>query len=417
MPVFWSAAGLAAIAMAAFLFRVSNPVEAFSDFSKAYWLAGRDVLSGPDALEKSMSKGAFGFVNIPIVAYLFVPFGMLEKQAASILFTAIGVGSVVLTWWLLARMAGLQTLEKALFLFLIAAFGPLAYSLKEGNTTHMVLALVTGALYVLRRKREMLAGALLGIAAVIKLPLLLFGAYFLLRGRWRVVIGGGSILAAVGLSSVLIFGWDSHLQWYESCVKPYARDPIAALNVQSIAGALLRFELGPASLLDWRQHPLSPVSQAIASASTLAILGLAMAACLAPRPRASRDVGPLITDEVEFMIVLMIACVASPLTWSHYYTWMLLPLAFFLGRTPHFASSPSMWAVNWIALVAASPVVSFWRPRSELLGEFVGRIGASHLLIAGLLLLGTLLWSRWHLRNACAEGAPSLKPARSSIGW
>jgi len=60
---------------------------------------------------------------------------------------------------------------------------------------------------------DLSVGSLLGLCAVLKLPLLLFGAYFLLRRRWRVVTGGaGAILGAIlggakgALAGILIGG-------------------------------------------------------------------------------------------------------------------------------------------------------------------------------------------------------------------
>ena len=34
---------------------------------------------------------------------------------------------------------------------------------------------------------------------------------------------------------------------------------------------------------------------------------------------------------MEYLIVLVLACISSPLSWSHYYAWMLLPIAFLLA--------------------------------------------------------------------------------------
>jgi hypothetical protein len=391
--------GAAALVMAAFVFHVSNPLQYFADFHKAYWPAGAAIWNGPGALEQVLRAGAFGFVNMPVVAYLFAPFGLLPPHVSALVFLVLSVATTIVAWRLLVGAAGLDESAKWTLAFLIAAFGPLLYSIREGNTTHMVLALLVWAFLLLRERRDLAAGAVLGFAALIKLPLLLFGIYYMLRGRWQVVAGGAGLLGLASLFSLAIFGWDMHVFWYETCIKPYAEAPIGALNVQSIAGALLRLEYGPQFILDWERHQLSPALRIIASASTFVLLGLAAAAALAPRPRASRLVARETAEELEFLIVLMLACIASPLTWSHYYTWMLMPAAFFIGRTPHFPPGPVVRVVGWGAIVLASIPVTLWMPGNPLVAEIYARLVVSQLLFGGLVMLGLLMWSRWTMRS------------------
>ncbi len=83
-------------------------------------------------------------------------------------------------------------------------------SLREGNTTHFILLALAAALLLIERGRDLAAGAIIGFCATIKLPLLLFGAYFVSRGRWRAATGGFAAVAAVGGDfSILVFGTDA----------------------------------------------------------------------------------------------------------------------------------------------------------------------------------------------------------------
>ena len=84
-------------------------------------------------------------------------------------------------WYLLCREAKLDGSKGWLLLFLFAANGPLINSSKEGNTSQMVLLGLVAALVLLKTQRNVVAGVLLGLCALIKLPLLIFGAYFLAR--------------------------------------------------------------------------------------------------------------------------------------------------------------------------------------------------------------------------------------------
>src|SRR5690606_40034207 len=89
--------------------------------------------------------------------------------------------------------------------------------------------------------RQVRAGALLGAAALFKLPLLVFGVYFAVRGRVRAALGGGLVVGgAVGLS-ILVFGWDAHVVWHERFVAHAADHPVSAFNVQSVPALVARW--------------------------------------------------------------------------------------------------------------------------------------------------------------------------------
>src|SRR5271169_5215258 len=68
--------------------------------------------------------------------------------------------------------------------------------------------------------RPVAAGTLLGAAAMLKLPLLLFGAYFVLRRNWRGALGFAAVCSTIGILSAIVFGWDFHVRWFELCVRP-----------------------------------------------------------------------------------------------------------------------------------------------------------------------------------------------------
>ena len=82
--------------------------------------------------------------------------------------------------------------------------------------------------------------SLLGLCALIKLPLLLFGAYFLLRGKWRVALGGVTAIATAVLLSLADYGLQGNIDWYKDSVEPFLGGVIPAFNVQSIDGFLIR---------------------------------------------------------------------------------------------------------------------------------------------------------------------------------
>lgn len=284
-----------------------------------------------------------------------------------------------------------------MLLFLFAGSGPLVYGFREGNTSHFILVLLALALAWLRQAREISAGALLGVAAVIKPPLLLIGVYFLLRGRWRVVLTGSAVCVASVLLSIWVFGWAMHERWYQLCIRPYSEALLAAFNVQSVQAFVLRLQIGPDALFDWTPQSLvQPFT--LLSTLLIAALWFAVVSRLWLEPGRSRE-APSATSvlEVDFMIVVILACVSSPVSWSHYYTWLLIPAAYFLAqRSPLLQGSMSR-GLGWIGLaLLATPVITI-RWETPWVASLYSSLLVSQLLLGGLLWLALLLKARVHI--------------------
>jgi len=359
----------------------------FWDFRECYWLAGKLVLEGPQALEAAYSSDTLVFVNLPIVAYLFAPFGLLPEMPAAILITLIGVGIVGLIWRMLVGMFGLDNRESALLFMAICAFGPLLYSFKVGNTSHFVLALILGGLFMIRSGKGFLAGALFGVAAVIKPALVLIGVLYFLRGRWNVVAGGAAVLAGAVALSLLVFGWDMHVLWHQTSIAPYAGNPVVGYANQTLAGFLARFEVGGPFGHDYSVHSLSTASRVAAFCATLALLACVLFAAWKSGRVFRASAGDL---EVEVMIAVAFAMTVTSLSWAHYHVWLLPALVMvWVKSRPGEALAGLRWPlVGAYALLAGTAFVS----HSMTLGRFGGLSNfiVSHWLFGTVALIALL---------------------------
>ena len=91
-------------------------------------------------------------------------------------------------------------------------------------------------------------------------------------------------------------------------------------------------------------------------------------------------------------MVLVLACISSPLSWSHYYAWMLLPIAFLLAPSSPLTPTPASRRLGYVAIALLSlPVV--WPPESLVSMGWPAHLYTlfiSHFLIGGFLLLWLL---------------------------
>jgi hypothetical protein len=389
------------------LWQISEPAILFSDFFKAYYSAGEAVLA--DEVASLYREGAeVTFVNMPIMAFLFAPLARLDDVDAAWIFLALGLSAALASWALLVRIGRYRASSAALLAFIFLINGPMVNSLREGNTTHFLLLLLTLALLLWRAGWDYSAGLVLGFCALFKLPLLLFGGYFLLRRRWRILAGGATMAALIIGLSLWLFGLATHIAWYRVCVEPYMLGVIPAFNVQSIDAFLLRLSTGAALLQDWAPMPLPLLYRVLRTILLLTIYGTAVsliwrAGRREPPPRVT---GALSTrDLTEFSLVLTIALVSSPLAWTHYYLLLLLPWSLYQGSLLSLPDDALSRSLMWSALALISLPVLMPDLPPGLAAELVARTVVSMWLLGGLLMLIALARGAWSMGEASSSDA------------
>jgi alpha-1,2-mannosyltransferase len=376
------------------------PRQLFEDFHEAYLSAARTVLQNPSRLYQGYSHG---FVNIPIVALPFVPLAMLTPKDAQQVYLLLGLMVVGMTW---AAQKRLLQAPQEVALVLAALFlinGPLYNSLREGNSTHLLLGLLVAALLSLRAGHELRAGALLAVCGVVKLPLLLLGAPFVLRGRWRVATGFAAGLAGLVGLSLLIFGLELHQAWWSQIIAPSSGKPVGAFNVQSIDGFLARALTGGRHLRDWA--PIQGLGFEFTALRWLSIAGFTGAAgwvCWrAGAPRSQRG------WQIEVCVALCLALLVSPISWTHYYLLLLLPLGLCLVEGERL---PGGWigaTLLWLSVALISLPVRPVTAKTPWLRELMSQWLISHYVFGAALLLALLLALRWFAAREAADSEAS----------
>jgi hypothetical protein len=397
----WIACVLCGAAIHLGLWQVSEPPDLFSDFFKAYFPAAEQLWEeGLSATWPLTEARAGGFVNIPILAWLFVPLVPLGEANAGWAFLAIGAVAALAAWALLTRMSHAPTKVAAPLLFIGLVNGPMINSLREGNTTHIVLLLLIVALLLWRSRWDYAAGLILGVCAVIKLPLLLFAAYFVLRGKWRVVLGGATAIGTAVLLSLADYGLQGNIDWYRDSVEPFLGGVIPAFNVQSIDGFLVRLWTGEAQLHDWDPMLPNTLHKVLRHILFLLIYGSALwlgwrNSRTEPAPALNGEQSA--RDTLEFVLVINLALVTSPISWTHYYLLLLIPWGLYLGGRLSLPEDQTTRWLMWSSLVLTSLPVVIPQHSPSLLNEVLARTLVSAWFFGGLLMFAALMRGLWKL--------------------
>jgi len=419
----WLAAILLGGALHLAMWPLSEPPTLFSDFFKAYWVAAVHLWNGGlDAGYPFTIQGNWS--NLPVLAWpfaLLVPFG---KEAAGWIYLAIGLSVTAAAWALLARTAGLRGSLAAALLFLFLVNGPLLNTLREGNSTHFVLFFLTAGLALWQARRGYSAGLAFGMAAAIKPALLLVGAYFFLRRRWSIVAGGATTISVAMLASLSVFGLADHVEWYNETIAFNMGQAVPAFNVQSIDGFLMRLQIGATELFYWGPIPPSLPHKIARYAILLLLGGWFLWLVLRSEQRglvAPAGQAPTLQDYLQISIVLVFTLIISPLTWTHYYIYLLIPLALYLGgRLPLPGDAITRW-LFWPGYILASlPVIMpslDLRPDPPQLWyhELFALTAVSAWLFGALLMLACLARGGW-LSTRRAHDAAKERPAIGPAG-
>jgi hypothetical protein len=312
---------------------LSQPPTLFGDFYKAYWIAGQHLWDGGLNAGYPFLPFKGDWSNLPILAWPFALLVPLGRDGAGWVYLGAGYAIIAATWLLLVRAGNLRAAPATVLLCLIFLNGPLINSLREGNSTHWVLLFLALGLVQWQARRDFAAGLAFGMCATIKPALLLLGVYFLIRRRVRVAAGGATIIGLALMLSIANFGLAAHIDWFTDTIAYHVGKAMPAYNVQTIDGFLIRLNTGSARLLDWGSIEPSLVHKAVRYGLVAAIFaGLGWMMLAAERRRETSPEGaPGHHDALQLSTVLLIALTTSPISWTHYYIYALVPLALYMG--------------------------------------------------------------------------------------
>ena len=154
------------------------------------------------------------YLNPPTLAWLFAPLTAFSEPVAYVVWTLISLAALVVAWSLAAPY---ERLARVALLLLAIALWPVLLVFYFGQPNMLVLALLAGAWWLIRRERPYAAGAALAVATFLKpqdavlVPLVL-----LVSGRFRPVASWLAACAVLGTVTAVSLQGAGLSSWWDA---------------------------------------------------------------------------------------------------------------------------------------------------------------------------------------------------------
>lgn len=367
---------------------------------QVYVYAVKDMLVGRDIFATTTPFWHLYFIYPPIAAVLLVPLAFGPYVMWQVVWTAglVWAQQLVLRRCRVPRGWVLGLVGVAVVL----AVEPIRTTLGYGQVNTLLMALVVADLLPDRPgpggvlpHRRIPQGTLVGLAAAIKLTPLLFVVFAFAAGKRRVALTGAiSFAAFTGLGAVLLPRETLAFFGGLSGGNTRTASPLYAGN-QSLLGVFFRLVDG------------SRITTLIglAAGGIVALLGALVAAHWWRM------------GEQVFAVALvgLCTCLASPLSWTHHYVWILpMAVAVVRGAIPRWARWLAGVWVLWVCVclpLAALPYGGGRERSFDLLQQAVANLGP----LLGVALVVGLAWQLVVTARAARRPRGPLSP-RPGLG-
>jgi alpha-1,2-mannosyltransferase len=352
---------------------------------QVYVYAVKDMLAGKDIFATTTPFWYLSFIYPPIAAILMTPLALGPYVFWQVVWTG---GLVWAQQSILKRCGAPRGWKLGLIgIAVLLAVEPIRTTLGYGQVNTILMALVVADLLpdAPGERRRIPHGTLIGLAAAIKLTPALFVLFAFLIGKTRLAVTAMiSFAVFTGIGAILLFHETLVFFGGLSGGDTRTASPLYAGN-QSLLGVF--FRLGGTS-------------------PTTTLVGLAVSAVLAV-------VGCLVAahwwrnGEKVFAVALvgLTTCLASPLSWTHHYVWILpMAMAVLSPGVPRWARYVGGFWVIWVCVclpLAVLPYAGGRERQFDFLQQLVANLGP----VLGLSLLVGLTWQLWSPRAITANSS------------
>jgi alpha-1,2-mannosyltransferase len=328
-----------ALCLAVFVLQTISFAYLWDTDSPSYYIAARGLVRHidiyDDAAFQALAAETFGksiivypYIYPPLLAQLLVPLSALPYGDYFLVLYILNMLLTLACLYLLADVLDFKSTGSALpslFLFvLVAANHPLEITIHHGQINILVLILALLFLKFRKSGREWGAGLALALAVFLKIYPVLLILPALASRKWKAALTFAAASAGLLLASIAASG--------TALWATFARSTLDVFLGRSTSVFIRGFQSSPNNLslkgLLGQAESFLHLPPAGATAAYFAIAAglFALMAAAARRTRLATDI-PL-----QGALLLIATLVLAPLTWSHHYTVMMLPLAYVFGR-------------------------------------------------------------------------------------
>ena len=296
---------------------------------EVYWRAARRFLAALPLYPAADGLRTYRYA--PGAALVFAPLAPLPLPVARAAWYLAMIALVVVVLRAVASRAG-EAPGAHLLVAWLGVVRPLLEEFHYAQVNLLVLALALAAFAAEDRGRDAMAGALVALAAGLKLAPLVLVLDLAIRRRWRALAGFAAGAMALALAPAITYGASGalrvHLAWLDS-MRTSALGLAASAGNQSLLGIALR-----AGLPGW-----------VGTLASVALVACALAV-RAPEPRRS--------------LLLLAMALASPLGWTWNFVLALPAMDLLASAGRRFG-----WGVAAFGILSLVPLYDVGGPRLE----------------------------------------------------
>jgi hypothetical protein len=287
----------------------------------------------------------YPYVYPPIWAALFAPVAAALTpdrffQLAYAVQIPLIAASILLAWRIMGRPFGFtRWVLVSLVLFMLSM--PMTQSLTLNQPQILVGFLTLLAMDRLGAGRAVLAGAILGLAAAIKLSPILLLVLFLPDRDWRRLAAALGTAALIAALSLIVAGWPLHRAFLDRLATISGEVVVTEINYALKTMFYMLTDPGGDGLVAATKRVLVAPLPAWINPLLVALfvvgstLLLARLRGLAPAERLRRGLAPM----------LILATLTAPLSWAHHYLTALLLVPGLVALWPRAVAWPAILAI------------------------------------------------------------------------
>lgn len=378
------------------------------------WLHGMALYDS--TFPAPLSGPQLPFTYPPLAAVLFAALTVLPWWIALAVVTGTGIAGLVAACRLVAaRLAEPRSTSQngadirtrvALLAAIAAGAAPLIEPVRQNVSFGQINLLLMCAIAAdcLLPRTPWPRGALIGLAAAIKLTPAAFVLFFIARRQWRPVLVAAASFVAAGLLGLVFAPRDTRAYWFGALLDPARIGRLEFTSNQSLRGLLHRLGLTDgAETAAW-----------LGLSALIGMLALAGVAALSRPGQGRRG-----DDVAALLVTAAAALLVSPVSWSHHWVWAVLGLIWLADRASRHRTGTSIALfAGTLAVFAAAPF--WWLPyrdgREFQWSTGLQVLGSAYLWVAMAVVVAGAVAAVRARRTNGRNAVPLPSPAHSSIG-